>query len=98
MIHHSSLINIKETNKDHHAVKSPSWQTNLNARLLDNLNNEYYCIPNGYELSLGVHLFSTIFLAEGDRYGHGHLLDGNGNKLADFSLTYIPSSNSYDSD
>jgi hypothetical protein len=33
VISHSSLIDIKETDRDHHAVRSPSWQTNLNARL-----------------------------------------------------------------
>jgi hypothetical protein len=60
---------------------------------LGNWNNEYNCIPNGYELSLGVHLLSTTYFEGGDGYGHGHLLDANGNELADFSLTYVPSSN-----
>jgi hypothetical protein len=58
--------------------------------------SEANCIPNGYQLALGVHFLSTSYLSpSGEGYGHGHLLDSIGDYLADFSLTYIPSSNPY---
>jgi hypothetical protein len=57
---------------------------------------EANCIPNGYEMSLGVHFLSATYLDSSNQgYGHGHVLDANGNFLADFSLVYIPSSNPY---
>jgi hypothetical protein len=58
--------------------------------------SEANCIATGTELVLGVHFLNTNYLDSSMQgYGHGHVLDGNGNYLADFSLVYVPSSNPY---
>jgi hypothetical protein len=58
--------------------------------------DEANCIATGTELVLGVHFLSTTYLdSSTEGYGRGHLMDGNGNYLADFSLVYVPSSNPY---
>jgi hypothetical protein len=63
--------------------------------IIGNPNNNSNCNLNEYKLSLGVRLLSAIYIPGGSGYGYGHVFDDNGDEVAGFSLTFVPSSSPY---